>query len=118
MMTTAGPKSDDEAMAARLIEAMEERGLTKTNLADLTDLNKSQITRYLQGERRPGLDNMERLAEALGKKPAELFPWYSSQKAALLAREGVAAGIITLEDVELLLTAHEERLAEGRESSE
>ena len=52
---------------------MQELGLSQDNLARLLGLSRGAIGHYLAGRRRPDLQQMERLAEALQVEPAWLL---------------------------------------------
>ena len=54
----------------RLNEAMQKRGITATELAKLTGLNKSSVSRYLTGENIPRSLAIGKLAQALRINPA------------------------------------------------
>jgi transcriptional regulator with XRE-family HTH domain len=54
----------------RLNEAMQKRGITATELAKLTGLNKSSVSRYLTGENIPRSLAIGKLAQALRVNPA------------------------------------------------
>ena len=54
----------------RLNEAMQKRGITATELAKLTGLNKSSVSRYLTGENIPRSLAIGKLAKALRVNPA------------------------------------------------
>jgi transcriptional regulator with XRE-family HTH domain len=49
------------------------RGLTQVELADRLDVHQVAIARWETGTRRPGVEMLERLAEALGVKITELL---------------------------------------------
>ena len=54
----------------RLNEAMQKRGITAAELAKLTGLNKSSVSRYLTGENIPRSLAIGKLAQALRVNPA------------------------------------------------
>jgi transcriptional regulator with XRE-family HTH domain len=56
----------DAKLAARLAEARHDAGLTQMELAVKLGCNLSSVTQWESGVRRPTLDNLRRLAEALG----------------------------------------------------
>lgn len=49
-----------------------ERGLSQEKLAEMTDLHRTYVGSVERGERNISIDNMERLALALGAKLAEM----------------------------------------------
>lgn len=49
----------------RLSESMKKEGITATELANKSGVNKSLISRYLSGERSPKKENIEAMAKAL-----------------------------------------------------
>ena len=59
--------------AMRLTELMEKKGLTKTDLAKLSGVNKSNITRYLRGDYKAKQDVVYQIAQRLGVDPAWLM---------------------------------------------
>lgn len=62
----------------RLNEAMQKRGITATELAKLTGLNKSSVSRYLTGENIPRSLAIGKLAQALRVNPAWILGCRSS----------------------------------------
>lgn len=57
----------------RLREAMQDAGMTQSDLARATGLNRATISRYLSGEVEPRQDAAHKLAVALGV--AEFWLW-------------------------------------------
>lgn len=57
----------------RLIKAMRLRGLTGAELAKKSGLNKSSVSRYLNGENIPRSPTIGKMAEALGVSPVWLL---------------------------------------------
>ena len=49
----------------RLKQAMDARGISATELSNKSGINKSQISRYLSGERSPKQDAVEQMAKVL-----------------------------------------------------
>lgn len=62
-----------EKFAAHLRELREDRGVSQTRLAELAGLNRNYVGDVERGRRNPCLDNILRLADALGISPSELF---------------------------------------------
>ena len=54
-------------------EWRELRGMTQDQLADLLEMNRSQISNWESGARRPLFANQIALAKALGVSPQDLF---------------------------------------------
>lgn len=50
-----------------------QQGMSQEELAHLSELDRSYVGGIERGERNVGLDNIYRLADALGIGPAELF---------------------------------------------
>ena len=57
----------------RLNEALQYRNYNASQLAEKSGLNKSTISRYLNGERIPRSDAIEKMASALNVNPAWLI---------------------------------------------
>lgn len=62
------------AFGDRVRELRRARDLSQEALADLARLHRTYISSLERGERNVGLDNVARLASALGVTVAELFP--------------------------------------------
>jgi transcriptional regulator with XRE-family HTH domain len=56
----------------RMSEAMAERGMNPTEIAARTELSVATVSSALRGLREPREDTIQRLAEVVGKAPAEL----------------------------------------------
>lgn len=56
----------------RMREAMEEWGMNPTEIATRTELSVATVTSTLRGLREPRKDTIQRLAEVVGKGPADL----------------------------------------------
>lgn len=63
-----------QAFAERLKAVRTARGLTQRELADRAHITFSYVSRLEAGGAAPGIDLLQRLAEALGAKVAELLP--------------------------------------------
>jgi lambda repressor-like predicted transcriptional regulator len=66
--------SEEETFASRLAAKMRERGLKQEDLADKTGVGQSAISMMLNRQCRPQRRTVERMAEALGVRPEELWP--------------------------------------------
>lgn len=60
-------------LPAKLRAALEKRGITQRDLAELIPMNESTVSLWLSGARTPRMKNLERLAQALGIEMAELW---------------------------------------------
>ncbi len=60
-------------MTTRLRELRKERGLTQTELAVLTEINRVTIARYELGLIKPGSENLIKLTKALSCTADELL---------------------------------------------
>lgn len=59
--------------AARVRAIRRERGLSQEDLAELSDLHRTYVGSVERGERNISIDNMERLALALGVSLREML---------------------------------------------
>lgn len=57
----------------KLIDAMAEKGLTQSELADKAHVSRAAVYGILSKGRTPRLDTLGRIARALGVKPTELL---------------------------------------------
>ena len=62
-----------EITARRLREAMSDMGITQQELADKTQIGKSSISHYVNGNNEPGNKSAYKLAEVLNVNPAWLM---------------------------------------------
>ncbi len=70
---TAEPHAQgDVEVGLRLRELRKRKGLTVTELAQLADMKRPNLSRIEHGKHRPSLETLERLAEALGVPLVEL----------------------------------------------
>jgi len=73
-MATRKPRSHLIAVfAANLRSARLQHGLSQEGLAELADLHRTYVGSVERGERNISLQNVERLANALGVDPRELL---------------------------------------------
>lgn len=63
-----------------LRELREQRDLSQTRLSELAGLNRNYVGDVERGRRNPCLDNILKLAEALGVAPAELFRAFDKRR--------------------------------------
>lgn len=71
-MTDINTLSAREALATNLRRLRSERGLSQEALADLAGVHRNYLGGIERRERNVGLDNLERLARALGVSVSEL----------------------------------------------
>jgi transcriptional regulator with XRE-family HTH domain len=66
-----------ELFGDRLRELRKAAGFTQEELADAAELDRSYVGSVERGERNLSIDNVCRLAEAIGVSPAEFFSWWN-----------------------------------------
>jgi transcriptional regulator with XRE-family HTH domain len=62
-----------EVAGSNIRRIRQERGLSQEQLADLAKLHRTYIGGIERGERNVSLNNLARIAEALGVSPADLL---------------------------------------------
>lgn len=67
------PPSSRAVLARNLRAVRERRHLSQEVLADLAGLHRTYVGSVERGERNVSIDNIQRLAEALGVTPANLL---------------------------------------------
>lgn len=74
-------KSEDvkRQFGERVRELRKSAGLSQEELADLADLDRSYVGCIERGERNLSIENVCRLAKAIGVSPAEFFSWWRSK---------------------------------------
>ncbi|MDA1053542.1 MAG: helix-turn-helix transcriptional regulator [Planctomycetota bacterium] len=60
----------------RVRELRKEAGFTQEELADAAELDRSYVGSVERGERNLSIENVCRLALAIGVSPAEFFSWW------------------------------------------
>ena len=65
-------------LAAQIRKLRLERGMTQVELAKRSGLSQTAISRFENGSLMPGQQGIERLAAALGVKPAEIDPGWNN----------------------------------------
>lgn len=73
MATRARHRTARERFAARLRAERKARGLSQEALGELADLHPTYVGSVERGERNISIDNMERLAAAMGLDVVELL---------------------------------------------
>lgn len=67
------------SMGDRIKEAMERKGLSQTELADMLDIRPHVMWRYVHNESKPRAERLHQLAAALGVDPAWLLTGESAE---------------------------------------
>jgi transcriptional regulator with XRE-family HTH domain len=73
MSKKSNPSSTRALLAKNLRALRERRHLSQEALADLAGLHRTYVGSVERGERNVSIDNIHRLAEALGVTPANLL---------------------------------------------
>lgn len=60
----------------RVRELRSEAGLTQEHLAETAELDRSYVGSVERGERNLSIENVCRLATAIGVSPADFFSWW------------------------------------------
>lgn len=72
---------EEEAAFSKLVrQAMKERGMTQTQLAEKLGIGQPAVSNILNRKARPQRRTVQRFAEALGMTPEALWPGFDSQK--------------------------------------
>lgn len=66
-------KSARQLFAANVRRLRDARGLSQERLAELSDLHRTYVGSVERGERNISIDNMERLAKALGAELRDML---------------------------------------------
>ena len=69
-----------ERLATKVYSLRKEKNLTQQQLADLTEMNRSMLSRLESQDYTPSIPQLEKLAEALGFDPTDLFTEETSNK--------------------------------------
>ncbi|NQV23796.1 MAG: helix-turn-helix transcriptional regulator [Rhodopirellula sp.] len=77
MMLPMNTEKVKELFGDRLRELRKAVGFTQEELADAAELDRSYVGSVERGERNLSIDNVCRLAEAIGVSPAEFFSWWN-----------------------------------------
>ena len=77
MMLPMNTEKVKELFGDRLRELRKAAGFTQEELADAAELDRSYVGSVERGERNLSIDNVCRLAEAIGVSPAEFFSWWN-----------------------------------------
>lgn len=85
-----------------LSELVQQTGLQQLDIAVRAGISEGSVSLYLTGKRYPRPATMARLAKAFNLEP-EYFREYREWKAKHLVEQAMAAGLIDLEDIELIL---------------
>ena len=102
-----------EPLPMALGQLMADAQLTETELAAEADISQGTVNKYLHRRRGTqmnprSLRTVEKLADALGVAP-DYFLEYRQATAERLVKEAMAAGLIDLEDIELILAGRADR---------
>src|SRR5699024_6973999 len=62
-----------ERLATKVYSLRKEKNLTQQQLADLTEMNRSMLSRLEAQDYTPSIPQLEKLAESLGFEPTDLF---------------------------------------------
>lgn len=94
----------EKTFQSRLQEIMDERGISLNRLADLADINKGNLSRYLRGESSPRQKSIHRLAKALDVDEVWLMGLSDFRKQETSKqktyRDGYDAGIHTISEMD------------------
>lgn len=69
-------KQVKERFGDRVRELRKDAGFTQEELADAAELDRSYVGSIERGERNLSIENVCRLALAIGVSPAEFFSWW------------------------------------------
>ncbi|WP_167758008.1 helix-turn-helix domain-containing protein [Deinococcus fonticola] len=67
------PSTARQRFADALRRLRQEKGLSQEELAEKADLHRNYVGSVERGERNVGVDNMERLAQALGQELVDML---------------------------------------------
>lgn len=59
----------------RIIEIMEEKGITQADISKATNITQSSLSDYIKGKYSPKQDKIDLIAQALHVSPAYLMGW-------------------------------------------
>lgn len=60
----------------KLVLAMKQRGITQQDLRQRSKLSEAAVSRYLSGERKPNVEALIKLSDALGVEYGEMVSWF------------------------------------------
>ena len=82
----------------RLKQGMAEKNITAVDLSKETGIERVTISSYLNNEKYPSLEDVEKIAKAIGENPAWLLGWGGGKKVSLPVNliNTVIATVITL----------------------